>query len=115
MKTNQPPEDNDPLRKTLLRWEVSTSLPPRFEERVWERISRATPHGESSVLGVLRKWLETALPRPAIAASYVAILLLGGVAMGYWRGQEKAGQWRHELASRYVQSVDPYQALASKK
>src|SRR5438876_8467827 len=113
MKNIEPSEPNDPLSKVLQDWKVSAQPPPRFQEQVWQRIARsqaaARPRPWVGVLG----WLGQVLPRPAMAASYLTVLVAAGVIGGYWTGQEKAARLRDEMGLRYVQSVDPYQAVPS--
>ncbi len=102
MKENQ--ADVDRLLKS---WRVTTPLPPRFQEEVWKRIERAEA-GTSITQGV-RAWFAMLFARPAIAVSYVAVLLGIGLAAGFFQANHKTAQWDHQLASRYVQTLDPYQ------
>ena len=115
MKKTEPVDPNDPLSEMLRAWKVSAPLPPRFEERVWNRIARAEAAAKVTLWTQFRGFLERALPRPVMPASYLMLLLLAGVGTGYWRGQEKAAHLRHEMGTLYVQSVDPYQALGARK
>jgi len=115
MKNDLPSEPNESLSKVLKDWKVTTPLPPRFQEQVWQRISRTELPAKPHLWTELLTWLDYCLPRRALAASYLFVLLLAGVAGGYWRGQERAAQVRDEMGSRYVQSVDPYQALVARK
>ncbi len=50
-----------------------------------------------------------------MAVSYLSVLLVAGVASGYWRGQANTAHTRDQLGSRYLQSVDPYQTLVARK
>src|SRR2546423_15571143 len=115
MNNNMPDEPNDALSKLLRDWNVSAELPPRFQEEVWQRVARSAVPAKPHLWTEFLNWLDRALPSRAFAASYLSILLFAGVAAGYWRGQERAAQVRNEMGSRYVQSVDPYQALAARK
>ena len=119
MKNIPSPEPDDRLSRVLQHWKVTAELPPRFQEQVWQRIWQRIAHAEgapkSHLWSKFLNWLGTALPRPAMAVSYFVVLLAAGVAGGYWRGQEKAAHIRDHLGSRYVQSVDPYQALLARK
>ena len=115
MKNAPSDETDDPLSRVLQGWKVTTPLPPRFQEQVWQRIARAEAPAKSSLWSELLRWLEGAVPRPAMAVSYLAVLLATGVMTGYWRGQEKTAHVWQQLGSRYIQSVDPYQAVASRK
>jgi hypothetical protein len=111
MKANQDPEKDRATDKVLKQWVVETPLPPRFPEQVWQRIARAevSPDVTISFWTLLRRLIETNLPRPKFAYSYVAILLLLGVVSGAWAAQRETSRLNAALGSRYVQSVDPYQ------
>ena len=115
MNVNPPPQDDDPLRKVLRQWTVDAPLPPRFQEQVWQRIARAEtkPEAAFTFWTLLRRLLETTLPRPKFAYSYVAILLLLGVVSGAWAAQLKTSRLDSALSMHYVQSIDPYRADAS--
>jgi hypothetical protein len=106
-------ENPEPLRKTLREWRVTEALPPRFQEGVWRKIqqaeSSAMPATTTTLWLLCKAWLATALPRPAVAAAYLSVLLLAGTAAGYWRAQQTTSHLDDELGMRYVQSVDPYQ------
>jgi hypothetical protein len=112
MKTNQLPEDDDPLRQVLHQWKVETPLPPRFQEEVWRRITRVEAKPERTFLAGLLSLLDVSLARPKVAYSYLIILLLLGVVGGSWAAQREANRLDAALGSRYVQSVDPYQKVA---
>jgi hypothetical protein len=101
-------EPNDPLRDTLREWQVSATLPPRFQERVWQRIAGGEASERPGFWRLLQNWLVTRVPRSAAAAGYVAVLLAMGVA-GHWQGHQKKERVDSQLSQRYVQSVDPYQ------
>jgi hypothetical protein len=109
MKTKRPIDGLDPVRKLMQEWKVTASLPPRFNEGVWRRIQRADSGAEVSLWSRVTDWLAEVLPRPAVAVSYVTVLLALGIASGYWQARKHAAQLDHELGARYVQSVDPYQ------
>lgn len=110
MKPNQTPEGERNLQQLLDQWTVDSSIPPRFQERVWQRIAQ----GETPVEEALSFWtlveriVATNLPRPKFAYSYVAILVLVGVVSGAWAAQHQSNRLNTDLGSRYVQSVDPY-------
>ena len=115
MKNFDSNEKGQGLSKILRDWKVSAPLPPRFQEQVWHRIARSEAESSLPFWSGFLNWLEMALPRRAVAASYLSVLLFAGVATGYWHGQEKAAYVQNELGSRYVQSVDPYQSRMVKK
>lgn len=100
---------DDQLRSMLHEWVVDRPLPPRFQEEVWRRIARteALAPGWSARLW---HWLEAALPRPKIALSYMAALLLLGIAAGSVTAQLKSTHLNAALGQRYVHSIDPYLA-----
>jgi hypothetical protein len=108
MKDNQSFEKDEALSQLLRTWQPDAPLPPRFQEGVWNRIARVeAPRPNLWRLVVV--WLEKTISRPAMAASYVAILLVAGLGAGYWQGEGKSAKTTSELRSRYVQAVDPYQ------
>jgi len=49
------------------------------------------------------------LPRPALAGSYVALLLVGGVTVGWAQARQDAARVKDELSERYLRVLDPYQ------
>jgi hypothetical protein len=109
MRSNDSNESNESLRKTLKEWKVTTPLPSRFQEQVWQRIAQPDAKSRVSPWAAAMKWLETLLPRPALAASYLMILLGSGLVTGYWQAQQKKAELADTLGVRYVQEVDPYQ------
>ena|SRR5438067_1936596 len=115
MKSIEPDEPNEALSKVLRDWKVSAPLPPRFQEQVWQRIAGSEAPRKPNLWAELLNQLDRALPRRVLGASYLLVLLCAGVAAGYWRGQERAAQVRDEMGSRYVQSVDPYQAILARR
>lgn len=106
-------DNPEPLRKALREWRVTAPLPPRFQERVWQKIQQTgasgTPAETPTVWALFQAWLEAALPRPAVATAYLGVLLLAGVAAGRWQARQTTARLESELGARYVQSVDPYQ------
>jgi hypothetical protein len=105
-----PPNDPDPLLSGVLKeWKMKATLPPRFQERVWQRIALrevGSPKANwwMDVFGAVQSFLA----RPGLAASYVTALLVLGFAAGWTRGQEKSARVDHDLSSRYIQEIDPY-------
>jgi predicted membrane-bound dolichyl-phosphate-mannose-protein mannosyltransferase len=113
MKQNQNPESDERLRAVLREWVVDTPLPPRFQDQVWKRIARDEVPSASSFWAWLVRLVEVVLLRPRIAFSYVAALLVLGVAAGSVAAQIKSNRLDATLSTRYVQSVDPYRADSS--
>lgn len=112
MKTNNPLDDDKALRSLLREWKVETPLPPRFQERVWRRIERedTRPAATVSPWTLLQHWIANVLPRPALATAYVAVLLAAGAGVGWTQAQHESSRVSSKLSTRYVQTVDPYQA-----
>src|SRR2546427_6414553 len=110
MKTNEPGDNDEALRKVLREWRTDASLPPRFQEEVWRRIERAQASGAPSAWAVMIHWIGVVLPRPALAASYVAVLLAIGVTVGWAQARQETARVKDELGQRYVRVLDPYQA-----
>jgi len=112
MKNLNPNPNPDPLSRTLRDWKVTTPLPPGFREQVWSRIARTETEqaGRPSISRLITHWIGSMLPRPALAASYVAILLVVGVTAGWAQGHQKSTRMKDELGQRYVHVLDPYQA-----
>ncbi|MBI2924254.1 MAG: hypothetical protein HYY24_00950 [Verrucomicrobia bacterium] len=101
---------NDPALSQLLgEWRVNASLPPRFREQVWQRITRSEQARTARRWLALREWLEGALRRPAFAASYVAVLLVAGLVAGYAQARAEKSRAENAWRTRYVQTVDPFQ------
>jgi len=110
MEPERPSENPEPIRKVLREWKVTTSLPPRFQEQVWQRIERAQTQTVVSGWSVIAHWVDTVLRRPALAASYVAVLLTIGVTAGWAQARQETGRVKAELGQRYVRVLDPYLA-----
>ena len=110
MKPHDPGNHDDPLRKVLKEWRSDAPLPPRFQEQVWRRIEHAQTQGVPSVWAVFAHWVGTVLPRPALAASYIAVLLTIGVTAGWTQARQQTARLRDELGQRYVRVLDPFQA-----
>ena len=112
MKTGEPGNHDEPLRKVLKEWRTDAALPPRFQEAVWQRIVRAErvpAPAAPSAWAIITHWIGTMLPRPALAATYVAILLAIGVTAGLAQAHQETRRVKNELGERYVRVLDPYQ------
>jgi hypothetical protein len=107
MQDNRPSEKDEALSKLLRTWKPDAPLPPRFHEAVWTRIAHAEMREGHWTTFVA--WLETVFARPAIALSYVVILLFVGLGMGLWQAHGVTVHGETEWRARYVQMVDPYQ------
>lgn len=108
----KPTIERDPALSAVLReWKLSGSLPPRFQEGVWQRIERAEtpPLASGSPWSLLTDWINALLPRPALALACAMVLLLIGGAAGWAQARHEAGQVGDELEARYLRVVDPYQ------
>jgi len=110
MKNIGPGEKNEALSNALRDWKVTTPLPPRFQEQVWQRIARAEATAPAPFLAAFLQRIELAFSRRALAASYLLVLLLAGLSAGYWGSRHKTAALEDALGRRYVQMVDPFQA-----
>lgn len=108
MKIENSSEDKA-LSQTLHAWRTDTPLPPRFTEGVWKRIERAGSADSTTLWTLLRLRIAEAFARPSLAVSYVALLLLIGLAAGYWQGHVGSQRAEEESRAQYVAAVDPYQ------
>lgn len=115
MSDNRPPEKSDEFDRVLQQWRVSTPLPPRFQEQVWRKIEAAETRARMRPSELIRYWLESVMPRPGVAASYIGILLVTGFLAGTWQAQEQNVRAEQVLERKYVESVDPYQAPRSQQ
>ena len=109
MKPERPTDDHEPVRKLMREWQITASLPPRFNEGVWRRIEQVESSAPRSLWSMVMERLSALLPRPAFAVSYVTVLLALGIAAGYRQARHQTARVDNELGARYVQSVDPYQ------
>jgi hypothetical protein len=109
MKTDPDNHDKE-LSKLLKEWRSEAAVPPRFQEGVWRRIERTQSPTTHSAWAVVAHWIGTVLPRPALAASYVAVLLTIGMTAGWAHARQETARVKGQLGERYVQVLDPYQA-----
>jgi hypothetical protein len=110
MNSNEPIEHDDRLSRALRKWKVTASLPPRFQEGVWQRIARSEAGPKATGWKEFMRMIEAAFRRPALAVCYVAILLLVGLSAGVVQARQDAARMQDALGARYLQAVDPYQA-----
>jgi hypothetical protein len=108
MKTDNSKSDDRRLHDVLQAWAVRESLPPRFGERVWQRIARAEAWEPAGLWSQFFLWFDQVMTRPSLALSYVTVLLAVGLAAGYWHARVDNAQTAGQLGARYVQMMDPY-------
>jgi len=96
------------LHRTLGEWEIHEPLPPRFQERVWQRIAREEAQTSVNLWTLFSNWLGQSLARPSMAVSYLVLLLFTGLLAGYWQARVEQTHTLEQLGSRYVQMMDPY-------
>jgi hypothetical protein len=108
MKTD-PGNDEEKLSKLLKEWRTDVPLPLGFQECVWRRIERPELSARLFGWSVIAHWINNALPRPALTASYMAILLAVGLSAGWVDARHTIARVKDELGNRYVQLLDPYQ------
>ncbi|MFO1476965.1 MAG: hypothetical protein U1F98_09985 [Verrucomicrobiota bacterium] len=111
MSIQQDPGD-EALKQALGEWKISSTLPPRFADGVWNRIAA----GESCKsarrpgwAGVFSALLAGWFSRPALAVVYLAALVASGSLIGFWQGNARSARVSLEMGTKYVQMVDPYQ------
>ena len=109
MPHNRPSEKDEALSRLLKTWKTEAPLPPRFQDAVWHRIQSAEAARPQSLLQTITVWVDRTFNRPALAVSYVAVLLVAGIGAGYWHAEGKTAQAQFEWRARYVQTMDPYQ------
>jgi hypothetical protein len=95
------------LRNALHQWRITEPLPPRFGERVWVRITQGEAQGKGAIGRGLWRRVCRAMARPSLAASYVTVLLMAGLAAGYWHAKLDTAHLSQQLGDRYVQLMDP--------
>ena len=110
MKSNHPPEDEGRFRELLATWKVDATPPPRFQERVWQRIEHRETQPAAGLWTQLLREMAAALARPRWAVSYVAVLLALGLMAGLRQARATNERVAQDLSARYVQMLDPYQA-----
>ena len=108
MSTNQPGNDDEALGRLLKEWRANAPLPLLFQEAVWRRIEGAQAPAAPALWTVIARWISTALPRPALAVSYLAILLTIGATAGWTRARQETSRVKGELGERYIRALDPY-------
>jgi len=96
------------LHRALREWEIHDRLPPRFQERVWQRIAREEAQTLINPWSLFSNWLGQLLARPSMAVSYLVLLLFSGLLAGYWQARVEQTHTLEQLGSRYVQMLDPY-------
>ena len=106
MKEQHSIRSEEALDRTLRQWRVHSSVPPRFQEAVWNRIERA--RAQSFSWRDLLARFSVAISRPTLATSYLAILLLAGLVGGYLEARSATAHAEAQLSARYVQMIDPY-------
>jgi hypothetical protein len=116
MKTkHQTADDGDnKLDRILKSWEISAPLPPRFKENVWEAIARADSRPASMFSSTWMRLLEVVLPRPKVAISFAAILLVAGAAAGHLAAESQNSRLESDLGARYVQTISPFHTAANR-
>jgi hypothetical protein len=103
--------NRDTIRKVLREWSPAP-LPPRFQEDVWRRIERSEAAPREAVPGwaLVIHWINNMLPKPALAISYVMLLLVVGLTAGWTQARQQNAQAKEEMSQRYVQLLDPNHA-----
>jgi hypothetical protein len=108
MNTNEPVNHDEALGRLLKEWRADAPLPHHFQQVVWRRIERAQTPAAPPVWDVIADWIGTMLPRPALAVSYLAVLLAIGATAGWTQARQETAQVKGELGERYIRVLDPY-------
>jgi hypothetical protein len=105
-------ESNDDLRlRQLLRESRGRErLPPRFHERVWQRIATAEKSAAARPAFSLAAWLAAFVATRTRAAAWVVLLLGISVSTGYLVGGHASARWDAQLSRQYAASINPYLA-----
>lgn len=106
MNSPDPLPDDPHLRDLLREAHPAPSLPPRFQEAVWQRMERSARtamEAPRSLFG-LEAWLRNWF-RPAYLAAGLALAVLGGTWLGFRHAEAR---FRRVEQARYVASVDPF-------
>jgi hypothetical protein len=107
---NEPDKHDEALGKLLQQWRADAPLPPGFQKAVWRRIEQSQISAAPAPWTVIARWIASALPRPALAVSYVAILLTLGLTAGWAQARQETARVKNAMGERYIRSLDPYQA-----
>jgi hypothetical protein len=108
MKAPHLNDNDEALSRVLHEWTVKAALPPRFQDSVWHGIKRREAEGFSWTVFLAR--FATAITRPTLAGSYLAVLVLAGLLAGHWQAKSAQAHAEAQLSARYVQLVDPYRS-----
>jgi hypothetical protein len=109
MKMEQSNQQDGQLHQALQAWKVQAALPPRFQEGVWQRIERAESETPRPAWLEMFRFLTSLVNRPALAVSYVTVLIIIGLVAGYVEASAANAHTGQMLSARYVQTLDPYQ------
>lgn len=102
-------DDDLALRSLLQEWRMETSLTPDFASIVWRRIERDQSKQNSSIWMWFIQKIDSGLPKPALATSYLALLLAIGLTAGWTQGRQTSERIKSELGDRYLRVLNPYQ------
>jgi hypothetical protein len=109
MKQDPNNREDQKLQALLRGSHCDASLPPRFRESVWNRIEAQRPVYSPPLWALVLDWLKSSFPRPALAAAYVMVFLVIGLAGGWVQARHQNAKISGELETRYLQSIDPNQ------
>lgn len=104
---------DDELKQKLKAWKVSAAIPARFQAEVWQRIAAQEAHRRHSIWPRFVPKIVAALRSPAYATAVVLTAAVAGAGAAQWHARGAVSQTWRALETRYVQSIDPYAALAT--
>jgi hypothetical protein len=101
----------DELQKKLASWKVQPQIPPEFQRDVWQKIAaRESRSTKSSLSGI---WNISWLSLPRLATCAIILGALGGTGLGLVESSQANLKTWKTLETKYVQSIDPYEHLAT--
>lgn len=101
---------NEPIEDLLERMRVATPEQPGSVRRdVWRRIADSEATGSRASIF---ERIELAFSRPAFAAAFVTVCVLGGLLLAEIRLSEQRAQQAAKIEQEYVRMVAPLFASA---
>ena len=94
----------------LKKWKLEAGVPADFNSAVWRRIEARR---EVNVGEVIREWISELFARRAVAIAYLSFAVLVGLSAAHVQAGKVLRERETQLATRYVQSVDPYALRAT--
>lgn len=112
VKTLPENDGSDRLSALLKEWRADGDLPAGFQTAVWARIDRAaSARRVSNPFGAaVLEWFNQLVARPQVAVASIALFVVVGMTAGWTQGRREVARVEQELAQKYVQTINPYEA-----